>query len=102
MPKGKKFDAAEKHFEKKRQEYENTIKCLNNALKESRQETIKYKTAYENAIGENEQLKSWIERLLEYTELSIEDIKEACEKDKRMGESMKLLNSLFNLTGRYF
>ena len=35
------------------------------ALKESRAETLHYKTAYENAIGENEQLKAWIERLLE-------------------------------------
>lgn len=102
MPKGKKFDAAEKHFEKKRQEYENTIKRLNNTLKESRAETIKYKTAYENVIGENEQLKAWIERLLEYTELSIEDIKEACEKDKQMGEAAKMLTGLMKFTGSYF
>ena len=101
MPKGKKFNAAEKHFEKKRQEYENTIKRIDNALKESRAETIKYKTAYENATTENEQLKAWIERLLEYTELSIEDIKEACEKDKRMGEAVKMLTGLMKFTGSY-
>lgn len=56
---GKKFDAAEKHFEKKR---------------------IK------------EELKEWIERLLEYTELSKDDIKAVYEKDKRMGEAINWLS----------
>jgi hypothetical protein len=56
---GKKFDAAEKHFEKKR---------------------IK------------EELKEWIECLLEYTELSKDDIKAVCEKDKRMGEAINWLS----------
>ena len=44
---------------------------------------------------ENQQLKDWIERLLEYTELSQEDIKQACEKDKRMGETAQMLSALF-------
>lgn len=41
---------------------------------------------------ENEELKEWIERLLEYTELSKDDIKAACEKDRRMGEAMSWLS----------
>lgn len=101
MPKGKKFDAAEKHFEKKKCEYDRKIKSLTIALKESREETLKYKTLYEDISGENEQLKAWIERLLEYTELSMEDIKQACEKDKRMGETMQMMKTLFKLGGIY-
>lgn len=102
MSKGKKFDAAEKHFEKKKCEYDRKIKSLTIALKESREETLKYKRLYEDANGENEQLKAWIERLLEYTELSMEDIKQACEKDKRMGETMKMMTTLFKFGGTYF
>ena len=45
---------------------------------------------------ENAQLKDWVERLLEYTELSKEDIKAVCEKDKRLGESLKLFEKLKN------
>ena len=101
MSKGKKFDAAEKHFEKKKCEYEKKIKYLSTELTESREEALEYKRLYESVSGENEQLKAWIERLLEYTELSMEDIKQACEKDKRMGETMKMMSTLFRLGGTY-
>ena len=43
--KGKKFTAAEKHFEGKKQEYERKIKHLSFELSESRKETLeKYRT----------------------------------------------------------
>ena len=48
---------------------------------------------------ENQQLKDWIDRLLEYTELSKEDIAAACEKDKKMKESADMMLSLFKMTG---
>ncbi len=102
MPKGKKFDAAEKHFEKIKCEYAKTIKHLSIKLDESREEALEYKRLYEEVSGENEQLKAWIERLLEYTELSMDDIKQACEKDKRMGEAVKMMSTLFKLGGAYY
>jgi bisphosphoglycerate-dependent phosphoglycerate mutase len=102
MSKGKNFDAAEKHFEKKRIDYERRIKSLSIALSESRQQTSQYKELYEGLINENEQLKAWVERLLEYTELSMEDIKQACEKDKKVGEAMSMMSALFKMSGGYF
>ena len=102
MPKGKRFDAAEKHFEKRKCEYEKKIKYLSAELAESKHEALEYKKLYEDVSGENEQLKAWIERLLEYTELSMEDIKQACEKDKRMGEAAKMMSTLFKLGGAYY
>jgi len=89
--KGKKFDAAEKHFIKKQEQYEKEIKNLYQMLKDSQRETSLLKGKYESAQSENEQLKAWIERLLEYTELSKEDIRLACEKDKKMSKATDLL-----------
>ena len=101
MPKGKNFNAAEKHFEKKRIDYEKRINSLSIALSESRRQTSQYKELYEGLKNENEQLKAWVERLLEYTELSMEDIKQACEKDKKVGEAMGMMSALFKMGGMY-
>lgn len=92
MAKGKKFDAAEKHFEKKRVQYEKRIKDLNLQLENAHRDTRYFRSQYEFLQRENEELKNWIERLLEYTELSKEDIKAACEKDKRAAEALSWLS----------
>lgn len=99
--KGKKFTAAEKHFEGKRQEYERKIKHLSFELGESRKETLQYKEMCNNLQTENEQLKQQVDKLLKYTELSEKDIKEACEKDKRIGETAHMLTTLFKFGGSY-
>lgn len=91
--KGKKFTAAEKHFEKKRIEYERQIKNLNQQLKNAHDDIRLFRSRYELTEMENEELKEWIERLLEYTELSKEDIKLACEKDQRMAKAAEWLNT---------
>lgn len=101
MPKGKKFSAAEKHFEKRKLEYERRIKVLTdnlntatNSLKELNQELSETK-------AEKAQLEEWIERLLQYTELSKEDIKAACEKDKNAGAALAMFNRLGAFLGGY-
>lgn len=99
--KGKKFDAAEKHFEIKKREYERKIKYLSFKLGESSKQALEYKAMYESLLAENEKLKEWIDRLLEYTELSKEDIKEACEKDKRMKETAQMLSVMFKASRLY-
>lgn len=99
--KGKKFDAAEKHFEKKRVALEKQIKELREQLENAHRDTRLFRTRLEFCERENEELKQWIERLLEYTELSKEDIKAACEKDKRLAEAAKWL-STFGGLGKLF
>ena len=91
MAKGKKFDAAEKHFEKKRIQYERKINDLTQQLENAHRDTRHFRSLYEFAERENEELKAWVERLLEYTELSKEDIKAACEKDKRAAAALSWL-----------
>lgn len=101
MAKGKKFDAAEKHFEKKRVKYESEIRHLTDIVSEQNKIISKNEQQISALETENTQLKDWVERLLEYTELSKEDIKAVCEKDKRLGESLELLKSLKIVTGCY-
>ena len=91
MPKGKKFDAAEKHFAKERERLNKEIKCLKQQVENAHRDTYRFRSQAEFLERENEELKNWIERLLEYTELSKEDIRAACEKDKSMGEAVKWL-----------
>ena len=92
MPKGKKFDAAEKHFQEKEKQYQNQIKSLNEYIKKNSINKNNYEEQVHNLQSENEQLKAWIGRLLQYTELSKDDIKQACEKDKKIAEMLGLLN----------
>jgi len=89
--KGKKFTAAEKHFEKKRLQYVKRIKELNEQLESAHRDTRLFRSRYELAERENEELKAWVARLLEYTELTKDDIKKACDKDKRMAEAAEWL-----------
>lgn len=98
MAKGKKFDAAQKHFERKKIELEKQIKILTARVSEQNKIISEQKGQIDALSSENLQLKEWIERLLEYTELSKEDIKAACEKDKKIASAM----SVFGLFGGGF
>lgn len=98
MAKGKKFDAAQKHFEGKKIELEKQIKALTSRVSEQNKTISEQRGQIDALSSENQQLKEWIERLLEYTELSKEDIKAACEKDKKIASAM----SVFGLFGGGF
>ena len=98
MSKGKKFDAAEKHFEKTRVRLTNKINYLLGRIDELKREQGALSERNSTLEEENRQLSLHVERLLEYTELSIEDIKEACAKDTESKRVAQRLNSLLDLT----
>ena len=98
MAKGKKYDAAQKHFESKRVAIKKNRHLLDMVC-ELKAENRQIKSERDALQMENQQLKDWIDRLLEYTELSKEDIAAACEKDKKMKESADMMLSLFKMTG---
>ena len=99
MAKGKKYGAAQKHFEAKRVAIEKEKRYLLDRVCELNAENQQIKSERDTLQVENQQLKDWIDRLLEYTELSKEDIVAACEKDKKMKESADMMLSLFKMTG---
>lgn len=92
MPKGKKFDAAKKHFSELETELRNKYRGIEAHARVLISENEELKKKLSTAEGENEQLRLWVERLLEYTELNKEDIKAACQRDKKAKELVDLVN----------
>ena len=68
MAKGKKYDAAQKHFESKRVAIEKEKRYLLDMACELKAENQQIKSERDALMVENQQVKDWIDRLLEYTE----------------------------------
>jgi len=88
LPRGKKFDAAEKHFKKKEEDYQRRIRNLESTIAQLQSDMSRLAGENGELLAENDSLKDWVERLLTYTELSKEDIKAACEQDKKRDEAL--------------
>lgn len=88
-------------FDKERVKFRSEIRkltdCLNNKQKQidGLNETIKEKDIVIS------QQKEWIERLLKYTELSEDDMKQLIEKDKKTAEIVDNFASLQQIFGRF-
>lgn len=97
--KGKNYTAAEKHFIKKQEQYTATIRRLEETVASLRAIVTDLTDENFKLLNENEQLHEWIERLLSYTELSLDDIKEACKKDKEGATALKMFNTIMGMAG---
>jgi hypothetical protein len=99
MPKGKKFDAAEKHFTEKEIKYQQKIKEQEQTVTHVIKSYGIVTEQNRDLIEENNQLKQWVSRLLEYTKLSEADIREVCEHDKKLGNAVdafsRILQSVY-------
>jgi len=89
--KGKKFSAAEKHFQEKEIKLRKDIQYWQELAIQRAAHIKELEAALKSANSTVEQQRDWIERLLQYTELSPEDIKAACEKDKAMAACADLI-----------
>lgn len=98
-PKGKKFTAAEKHFEKKRVAYEKTIK----GLQDKNAELKKSNEALGNLLAEKdakiEKLEVRIARLVELSEMTPEQIAEFFEKIDSQAKTAQTIESFAKITG---
>lgn len=99
MPKGKKFNAAEKHFEQKRIKMQKEIDRYKKNCIDLRIENGGLSYEIETLKEQTRQQQDWIDRLLEYTELEPSDIKKACEKDKKMLSLLDMFDVL-GVTGK--
>jgi hypothetical protein len=94
MPKGKKFDAAEKHFEKERLRLNRENNSLRKLLSELIKKNRDLSERVDSLEDENRRLNDWVERLLEFTEMSKEDIKKVVEHEKSTGGLIDILKSI--------
>lgn len=83
-----KLQKQKREVEEQLRDKDKTIKSLTDKISE-----------LENIIRQKDE---WIERLLEYTELTKEDLKFMIEKDKATAEALKTFNSLMGLCGRFY
>lgn len=97
----KKFDSAKKHFEKERLKLVDQIKAHQSFEHELLEENNRLQERVHSLEREKAELKDWVNRLLEYTELSKEDIKKVCDGDKKLINFASYLNKMFKIVDRY-
>lgn len=99
MPKGKKFNAAEKHFEEKCVEWRKKIRELEQINKDLHKKLFDNCDEMEKLQMENEYLKQQNKVLMEIKEMSVDDVKTLIKSK----ESINNISSLFDImTQRMF
>ena len=103
MPKGKKFDAAEKHFMKQKDSLDRTIKALQKDLQDMTEDRNRISRSYERELKENELLKERIQALeavLKETQgLSESDIRTLVKKAEAVATVAGGLTAMSRLGG---
>jgi hypothetical protein len=93
---GKKFNAAEKHFKEKELELRKEMKRYIDFADEIKVANSLLFKENEKLKIENTEIKMKYEQLLEYSKLSEDDIQRALKRDK----SLEQVNSLINMASR--
>lgn len=88
-------------FEKERNQFKKEIKALKFELENKDKVINAQKNELEEMKTEYYQLKDWVERLLEYTQLSEDEMKKIIDKEKQSVEFLDKVNSMSNLFSKY-
>lgn len=96
-----KKSAKDLAFDKERAKYNKQIRELESQLKKKDGELVIQKEAVEKLNDEIIQLKDWIERLLEYTELSEDEMRAIVDKDKKSAEMTERISDMFSVFSRF-
>lgn len=86
-------------FDKERAKYRRQIRELEYELELKNQATKMYIDQIHDLEQKNGELHEQMKRLLQYTELSEEDMKKLLEKEKNTAEVMEYMNSMIGLCG---
>lgn len=89
-----KLTAKEKHLQEKIIKLQQQINKLEQNNSQYIRDNYKIKEENRNLQKVNLQQKEQIDKLLEYTELTKEDIKIACEKDKGLAKMYGMINGM--------
>lgn len=89
-----KLTVTDKHFKNKIIKLQQQINKLEQSNSQYLHNNHNLKEENNKLQEENQQLKEQNERLLEYTELSKEDIKFACKKDKELAKACGMITGL--------
>lgn len=98
MARGKKFDAAEKHFEKKCVEWRKQIRELEQVNKKLHKKICNLCDEMEKLHMENEGLRQHNETLMELKDMSNDDVRTLIKSK----ESINRLSGMFDVMNRMF
>lgn len=94
MPKGKKFDAAEKHFKEKERKLKHLIDVHSNAAKEAYAQIDALKAENEALKKEMEEVKSINEQLKQLHNLSDDDIKALLQRSRSLNTFSEMMHTI--------
>lgn len=101
MPKGKKFTAAEKHFEKKCVEWRKRIRELEQANKILHQKNCDNIDEIQKLRMENEYLKQQNNILMEVKDMSVTDVKTLVESRESIRNASSLLTAMMRASNNF-
>lgn len=96
-----KKSAKEIAFEKERAKFRSEIRNLTDCVNDNQKQIDGLNEIVSEKDAIIRQQKEWIERLLEYTELSEEDMKKLLEKEKATAEIIERFQSMTRIMGRF-
>lgn len=88
-------------FDKERAKFRSEIRSLTDDLNKIKKQISELNETIREKDVVISQQKEWIDRLLEYTELSEDDMKQLIEKDKKTAEIIDNFRSLQHVFGRF-
>ena len=91
-------------FDRERAKYGRQIRDLEDKLREKDKDMLELREQLRQAESKCESLQEWIDRLLDYTNMSEEDMKTIVQKDRDAAEAMSMMKGLFGIVssfGRY-
>ena len=89
-------------FDKERTKYRKEIRELNSMIIKQRIDIDKLKQDIDRKDMELVEKDEWIRRLLEYMDMSEEDMRKIIQKDKTMAEAAERLSDINKMVSRFF
>ena len=89
-------------FDKERTKYRKEIRELGSQLIKQRIDIDKLKQDVDRKDMELAEKDEWIRRLLEYMDMSEEDMRKIIQKDKITAETLERLSDMNNMVSRFF
>lgn len=89
-------------FDKERAKYRKEIRELNSLVSKQNINIDRLKQDIDRKDMELQEKDEWIRRLLEYMDMSEEDMRKIIQKDKTMAEAAERLSDINNMVSRFF
>lgn len=89
-------------FEKERARYRKQIRELGSQIVKQRIDIDKLKEEIEQKNMDIAEKDEWIHRLLEYMDMSEDDMRKIIQKDKTMAETAERLSDIDKMVSRFF